>query len=526
MNSAVPKHIRPQPLLARWAVWLPALIGLVTALVYGWVWGGLHPVPAIIDETAYLLQARIFAGGHWTAPARPLPEFFEQLYVFVTPFLAAKYPPGHPMLLTLGELVGSPALIVLLLNAVSGALVFRLVAHRWGLLTGFLTWLIWLLAPINLTYRPSYLSNVTTAALWLVAWWALEQWWESGRRGWLLALAVSVAWCAITRPLTGLVLVVPIGIVVLRRVSQRGMWKDLGLAMVLGALVLAVLPLANRQTTGRWLEMPWTTYARLYTPYDHLGFGFDSTPPLKPPDAEFKRLAALRRAVAERHTMAALPTIAYDRMREILRGALGSGPVALLPWALVGLFFLNKRAGFAFICSLLLIVVHLAYAHDSRWTPYYLETIPILAFLAALGLTRLATLVRHPRLKLFVGAATAGFFVLWLVGALSTLPRARSMSRMVHAPYTEFRSRLERIADSKAIVFVRKPPRHTLGQSLVINAPDLHRARIWIVHDLGPENARLLALVPDRVPYLYDEERRRLTPLALADGLPRPQRKR
>jgi hypothetical protein len=498
----------------------------VTALVYGWVWGGVHPGPVIIDESAYLLQARIYAGGHWTAPARPLPEFFEQLYVFVSPFHAAKYPPGHPLLLSLGQLIGSPALIVLLLNAVAGALVFRLVARRWGILAGLLTWLIWLLAPINLTFRPTYLSNVTTAALWLVAWWALEQWWEKGQRGWLLVLAASVGWCIVTRPFTGVVLMIPIGIVVLRRVWQQGRWSDLGAAMVVGVLVLGVLPLANRQMTGKWLELPWTTYARRYTPYDHLGFGFDSTPPLVAPNPEFTRLAALRRRVAERHTAARLPTIAYERMREILFGALGREQASLIPWALVGLLFIDRRAAFALIASLFLIGAHLAYAHHVRWTPYYLETLPVFAFLAALGLTRLGTVVRNPRWERWVSAGSLAFFAIWLVEALATLPRARSLSNIAHTPYRAFRSRLERIRDSKAIVFVRKPPQHTLSQSLVSNVPDLHRARIWIVHDLGPENARLLALAPDRVPYLYDEQRRRLIPLADADSLPPSHRSR
>jgi 4-amino-4-deoxy-L-arabinose transferase-like glycosyltransferase len=525
MSAAEPKRVSPPSLPVSLAAWLPALIGLVTALVYGWVWGSLHPGPLIIDESAYLLQARIFAGGHWTAPARPLPEFFEQLYVFVTPFLAAKYPPGHPLLLTLGELVGSPALIVLLLNAVSGALLFRLVARSWGLLTGFLTWLIWLLAPINLTYRPSYLSNVTTGALWLVAWWALEQWWESGRRGWLLALAVSVGWCAVTRPLTGLALLIPIGFIVLRRTVQRSLWKDLGPALALGALVVAVLPLANRQTTGRWLEMPWTAYATLYTPYDHLGFGFDSTPPPAPYSPELKRLAELRRPISERHTMAALPSIAYDRLRAILVGTLGAGSKTLIPLALIGLLFLDRRAGFALLSALFLLVVHLGYAHLSEWTPYYLETLPVVAFLAALGLTRLGRSPPRPRWRLFLAAGTWIFFGVWLVGAVGGVPRACSISRMAHKPYDAFRSRLRRIPDKRAIVFVRKTPWHALGQSLVFNQPDLEQAPVWIVHDLGPENARLLALVPDRVPYLYDEERRRLVPLALADSLLRPQRK-
>jgi hypothetical protein len=104
--------------------------------------------------------------------------------------------------------------------------------------------------------------------------------------------------------------------------------------------------------------------------------------------------------------------------------------------------------------------------------------------------------------------------------------QARWHSLLLHQPYEAFQSRLQQIPDRKAIVFVRKTPRHTLGQSLVLNQPDLDRAPVWIVHDLGPQNARLLALAPDRVPYLYDERQRRLVPLAPADSLVWSQRKR
>jgi hypothetical protein len=216
----------------------------------------------------------------------------------------------------------------------------------------------------------------------------------------------------------------------------------------------------------------------------------------------------------------------YARLREILLGALGRGPGSLVPWALVGLFLVSQSGGFALMSSSLLIVVHLAYAHNVHWMPYYLETIPVFAALAALGLTRLATWVQNARWKLVVRVGTAGFFVVWLVGAISTLPRARSMRRLDQSAYIALRSRLMSIPDSKAVVFVRKTPWHSLGQSLVINEPDLDRASVWIVHDLGSENARLLASAPDRMPYLYDEQQRKLLPLRLADSLPRSQRNR
>jgi hypothetical protein len=310
-----------------------------------------------------------------------------------------------------------------------------------------------------------------------------------------------------------LVLAVPIGIVLLRRVTQRRVWNDLGAALAVGALLLAVLPLANRKTTGHWLEMPWTTYARLYTPYDHLGFGYDSTPPLIAATPDFEELATLQRLNSERHTVSALPSIAFDRLRVILLGTLGGGADSLIPMALIGLLFVSRRAWFALTSSLLLLLVYLAYPHYTRWTPYYLEALPALAFVAALGVARLGNAPRRSRWRLPLAVGTWVFFTVWLIGALRLLPRARSTSRALHARYEAFYWRLKSIPQAKAIVFVGKGKSQTLAQSLVVNEPDLDRARVWVVHDLGPKNFRLLALAPDRVPYFYDEQRGKLVQL-------------
>src|SRR6202022_1176970 len=72
----------------------PVVVGLTWAAVAWFTWGSLRPMPLDHDEAAYLLQAEIFAQGRWAAAAPPLPEFFGQAHVLVTPVLAAKYPPG------------------------------------------------------------------------------------------------------------------------------------------------------------------------------------------------------------------------------------------------------------------------------------------------------------------------------------------------------------------------------------------------------------------------------------------------
>jgi hypothetical protein len=51
---------------------------------------------------------------------------------------------------------------------------------------------------------------------------------------------------------------------------------------------------------------------------------------------------------------------------------------------------------------------------------------------------------------------------------------------------------------SKAIGFVRYLPSHDVPGSLVVNESDLTRARAWVVYDRAADNARRLALAPER----------------------------
>src|SRR5262245_728436 len=69
--------------------WVPFVAGVTTALLVWFTWGSLQQGGASHDERAYLLQARIFALGKWVSAAPPIPEFFEQFHVLITPVLAS-----------------------------------------------------------------------------------------------------------------------------------------------------------------------------------------------------------------------------------------------------------------------------------------------------------------------------------------------------------------------------------------------------------------------------------------------------
>src|SRR6185436_1059230 len=106
--------------------WSPLAAAIVTGLLVRIVWGSFHEPGVVHDERAYLLQAEIFAGGHWTAPAPPLSTFFEQVHVFIAPAVFAKYPPAHALTLVPGIWLGLPGLMPAVMTGITGALTYWL----------------------------------------------------------------------------------------------------------------------------------------------------------------------------------------------------------------------------------------------------------------------------------------------------------------------------------------------------------------------------------------------------------------
>ena len=447
----------------------------------------------------------------------------------MTPVLAAKYPPFHSLVLIPGVLLGLPGLVPVLTYGLAGGLMFLLSRRLAGSRVALLAWLIWLTAPGTLECRASYLSQSTSTALWLLAWWALLRWRDTARPGYLVALA-AIAGCEfLTRPLTMLALMIPTGIVVLRIAAERRLWRDLALATAVGALILCIVPLWSWKTIGDWRTTPYRQYSRVYYPYQWAGFSFDETPPLRPFPPEMKAFDRQFRRIQHEHRPSALPEILGNRLTVIGRDMWGGGRRFLLVFAVLGMIGASAELIFAAVSCGVLVLVHLYYAHSPAWTTYYMEGHAVLAFATALGLWRIVAGLtsRIPR-----GPGLSGIFSGWVFGGLVTLgvvipsfPQlwlTRSAIAEKSAYHARFRESLAAISDKKAIVFVRYAADHNPHRELISNEPDLETARAWIVRDFGPKNAELLRLAPERVPYLYDDSRHLLLPLPPpdADGAP------
>lgn len=496
-----------------------AVVAVATGVVFGWLWGSLNPLPWVYDEAAYLLQAKIFASGRWAAAGRPVPEFFEQVHVFVTPNLVPKYPPGHALLLVPGVWLGAPALVPLLFSAATGALVFwwaRRLANPW---VGLLAWITWVTAPDELFIRPSYLSQSSSTLLWLLGWSALAWWRTSGRTAGLVAFAGAAAMAGITRPVTAVAFLIPTGFWILRELVQTQRWRQVVPALALSLPILALAPVWSSATTGRAFPTPYSEYSRVYQPWDMPGFTASTAAPVRPPTPALERLRREQFPAYQSHTVDRLPAILLARLQGIAGkfwGYRGLWEPTGLRWLLlvlagIGLLGLPAPVWFLIANAVSLVLIYLWMPASPVWTVYYREVFPLLGLITAIGAWRVATwlggVIARRRDGWRAVDLAAVLVVLGLFVAVPGIADRIAMAKQWQFQLRVGANNLRRVADAipgRGVIFVSAGPPNEPYESLVWNEPDLDATRVWIVHDRGEDNARLLRLSPDRKPYLFD----------------------
>jgi hypothetical protein len=482
----------------------PLVAALITMVTVWYAWGDVRPIAKVHDEQSYVLQAQIFASGRWTAPSPPIPEFFEQPHVMVVPAVASKYPPGNALLLTPGALVGYPALMVLVLSGVTAALIFGLAMRLTNPWAGALTWLLWMTAPIVLRFQPGFYSEVTTTVTILGAWWSLLSWRETRLRRWLLLVALCMGWCAITRPLTALAFAIPIGAVVLRDLNSVRRWNDFAMAVLAGTAVLMILPLWSAKTTGSWRVTPIEMYRRDYMAYDKIGFTVDTAAPRRGETPVLKALNDYFLSAHQQQSLRRVPVTAFERVAALTVAFFQGWRVPLIAGFLVGLFFMSWPLRFAMASVVTTFLAHLAYAHYPPWTIYYVETAPAVSAVTALGLWHVARRILGDERRMRMAMSLIA--VVLVVFGAQGVQHAR-LDHRVRASFDRlFADQINRLPQKPAIVFIHYTPRSAQHISEVFNYPDLNAASVWVVHDLGPRNAELRKMFPNRASFDFEED--------------------
>jgi hypothetical protein len=234
--------------------------------------------PLLVDEIFQVWQARLFGEGRLTTPVGSHPEFFSGMHRVEAEGRAfAHFPPGHSLMLTVGELIGAPWLVVPIAGGIAVAAFgqyLRVAESHVTVRVGALV--LFALAPFVAFMSATYMNHAT-ALMWLmIAIAALAHVVRDDERHPVAALVCGLALglTATIRPIDAVAFALPAGAwMLVRAIRTPRRWLEAGLAGAGVALPLLGLAWFNARTTGDPLllgyEMLWGK--------EH-GLGFRSTP--------------------------------------------------------------------------------------------------------------------------------------------------------------------------------------------------------------------------------------------------------
>ena len=221
----------------------------------------------ISDESAYKFQARIFAEGK--LKAAPMPGattdvlktppaiLFEQTIQTPTGWFS-KYPPGWPLILSVGYLLHCPWLV----NPICGILqlfLIWLLARPWGRNTQILAIVIAASSGFMLAFSIGFMSHGAESVVTLLALWTLLKGVREKRLGWITASFLLVVAATEIRSYTGAVLGVLCAAIVFYewRRQRRLLLPALAIIFGSGVLAAALFLLVNYIYTGNPLVTPY-----------------------------------------------------------------------------------------------------------------------------------------------------------------------------------------------------------------------------------------------------------------------------
>ena len=267
---------------AEWIALFISLVGVAAAFLVAV--RVFEAVPHVEDEMSYVWQAKVLAHGQMTVPTPPeAHSMYIPFVVDANGHRSAKYPPGWPMMLALGMLLGIRTWVNPLLGGLAVWLTFRLGQKLCNNLTGLLAALLTISSPFFLMISGSLDSNSWSLVLslfFVLAW--LDSFPLGNRAGpdakkplpaWLTVCVagLSLGLQVITRPLTALGVALPFflhGLVLLWRGNaaiRRHVLAVGGIALAVGSLFLAW----QFAVTGNPFTDPYT----LWWSFDRIGFG-------------------------------------------------------------------------------------------------------------------------------------------------------------------------------------------------------------------------------------------------------------
>ncbi len=468
------------------------------------------PVPSVHDEFSYLLAADTFASQRLSNPTHPLWQHFETFHVIHQPTYASKYPPAQGLLLAVGQRLGHPVVGIWIGNTLavmcSCWMMQAWLPGRWALLGGLL---VAFHPTVQLIWGQGFMGPAAAIAGGALVLGAFPRIGNKPRPVTALVLAIGLTLLANSRPFEGLVLSLPVAVSLLMgwfRSGARNWLKVVGNVVVPVVAVLTVAAAAmgyyNRVVTHDAVKMPYQVHEETY--------GVSPLFIWKP----------LRRSPEFRHTVmrdfqlgwaldayrkqsdpAGFVAMKSDMVMRVWYYIVG--PALTVP--LVFCFPSMRQRRFAFLLSVILLVLFAAVLVP--WTmPHYLgPALPAVLVLLILGLRHLRTWKREGRPvgRFLFCAILFAYLLVFFVGA----------AWHVYAGGNGWQYDRARIVDQlgqssgRHLVVVRYRPTHHPISEWVYNDADIDSAKIVWAREMGPnDNIRLLEYFHDRRIWFLDAD--------------------
>jgi 4-amino-4-deoxy-L-arabinose transferase-like glycosyltransferase len=435
------------------------------------------------DEWSYFLQAEIFSRGRLHVDSPLFPQFFDVSAMVNNGRFYSWAPPGWPLLLVPGILLGVPWLV----NPVLGALTL-LVIYRLGMLVydrsaALLAPFFVLFSPFFLLHSASYFAHPSSLLFitLFVFFYARGIERKASRDFFLSGLCGSMSF--LIRPFDQVAIFSPLGVYLLllvfkRKVTvQQLLW--FGMSHAIGGLLLLAynyLQTGNPLTTGY-----------------HVGYGY--------PLFDLRMLG--RQFISEYFLHLLVWTFPFAPLLALLYsiwpGAMGRRTLTEQRWdTLLLVIFLSNVFWYAFV------PFHYWDAYGPR---YYYGSFFAVALLGARGAVALTNRI-NPR---WGSRARAGFAAVAL-GICLSLSLGWVFPVKLAEAYERIEARLalfDKIKQEKlenAVVFIRSVREGSTPWDLTRNASDFQGSVLY-VNDLGSLNHLLISQYPGRrfFRYEYDE---------------------
>jgi hypothetical protein len=467
----------------KWSVALLA-IGMVSACVTITV--VVMRLPNVLDETAYLFQAKVFASGRlWADPPKVSGDFFRLVFVVMTPDKwYGSFFPGQSIALLPGVLLGVPFLINPFLTGV--LLVVTVWAGRrlFDEPTGLLGGALMLVSPFALLQGASYFSHIITAILFLPpVVWVLTSRLPSVNKP--MGIGLCIGAILLCRPLSGVLLsVFLIGFLAQHMVANPHdigkIWRQI-VSMAVGVFPgLGLFLIYDRLLTGNAFVTPH----QVALPNELLGIGIYSI----------------------ENTLINLTGLSVD--------LLGVPLFSLAPIVVFASFGDRKQLMPMGILVLIYILGHGLYPyHGLSYGPrFYFELLPLLLIVSSRGLLMLPSLLSRYfafttnwSSQCVYGLCLASI-VISLFGVLP--PRLWDFHK--RGEFYDIRQLIEQSTAKPAVVFISDPDAARLTPYMAgFNINDVNlEGPIIFARDLHERNPEILAAYPGRHAYKVSLENR------------------